>query len=101
MPALRMFTVISEGKSDSDAFAQAQKSPLLAGRVSYQLMDPTTVFPSDKHALSRAEDVFGVQPQADKVYIAGAHTNTVWALRIYSTVPGVKRLLFFGLYEPR
>jgi len=94
--ALRMFTVISEGASDDRAFWAAQQNPLLMGRERYELLDPTTLFPSDMHARARAEDMFGVQPQESQVSIAGEKTNTVWAVRIISD-RGVKRLLFFGL----
>ncbi len=95
--ALQMFAVFAEAGSNDHAFAQAQENSLLAGRVRYEILDPTTTFPSDKLALSRAEDVFGVQPQDDKVSIAGEWTNTVWAIRVHTMNPGMKRLLFFGL----
>jgi len=94
--SLYTFYVISEGPSDSAAFALAQQNPAMLGRTSYQLLD-SVLFPSDQHAVRRAEDVFGVQPQESQVSIAGADTNTVWAVRIYTTQPGTKRLLFFGL----
>lgn len=93
--SLRMFSVIAEAPTAALAFASAQRSELLAGRLSYSMIDPTTVFPSDKHALTRAEDYFGVQPQ-EGPSPAGAGMNMVFALRIHAPV-GVHRLLFFGL----
>lgn len=94
--ALRMFTVIAESGSNDRAFEIAQQNPLLAGRTRYELLDPTTVYPSDKLAHSRAEHLFGVQPDATQVSIAGEKTNTVWAVRILAD-PGAHRLMFFGL----
>lgn len=93
--SLKLFTVIGEGPTDALAFRQAQGSELLAGRDRFMLLDPHTVFPSDRHAFVRAEDHFGVQPQ-EGPSPAGAGMNTVFALRIHSAV-GVRRLLFFGL----
>lgn len=98
--ALSMFHVFAEGHSDSAAFAKAQQSPLLAGRVRYEMIDTHTIFPSDILAHSRAEYIFGVQPQADKVYIAGEHTNTAWAIRVHTISQGMRRLMFFGLHRP-
>jgi hypothetical protein len=95
--SLHMFAVFAEAGSVNKAFAAAQQDPLLAGRTLYEIIDPTTIFPSDALAISRAEWIFGVQPQADKVYIAGEHTNTVWAIRVHTMNPGQQRLLFFGL----
>lgn len=92
--SLRLFTVIAEGPTDASAFADAQRNPLLAGRIHFSLIDPTTFFPSDKHAFVRAEDYFGVQPQ-EGPSLAGAGMNTVFALRIHAPVG--RRLLFFGL----
>lgn len=94
--SLKLFTVITEAHSNDAAFAAAQQSPVMGGRIFYSLIDGTTVFPSDKHALLRAEDYVGVQPQDDRVYLAGDRSNTVWALRIHAPT-GIKRLLFFGL----
>lgn len=93
--SLRMFATVTEAATDALAFAQAQQSELLAGRLSYSLIDGTTIFPSDQHALTRAQDWFGVQPQ-EQVSVAGAGMNMVLALRIHAPV-GRKRLLFFGL----
>jgi len=59
------------------------------------------LFPSDTIAYQRAEATFGVQPQADKVYIAGANTNTVWAIRVVTQNVGKKRIMFFGLRNVR
>jgi hypothetical protein len=95
--ALTMFTVFANGASDDRVFEAAQQSPLLAGRTRYELIDPSTLYPSDALAYSRAEYIFGVQPQDDKVYIAGEKTNTVWALRVLTTERGMKRMMFFGL----
>jgi hypothetical protein len=94
--ALKLFTVFAEALSESRAFAAALQNPLMAGRSRYQLLD-TILFPSDQLALKRAEATFGVQPQADKVSIAGAYTNTVWAIRIVTQNQGMKRLMFFGV----
>lgn len=95
--ALHIFTVFSEGGSDDRAFWAAQQNPLLAGRERYEILDPTTIHPSDQAAFQRAEWMYGVQPQADKVDIAGPHTNTVRAIRVHTTNKGMKRLMFFGL----
>jgi len=95
-----MFTVFAEGPTDDRAFALAQQNPAMAGRTKYQIMD-SVLFPSDGHAFRRAEDMFGVQPQADKVSIAGAHTNTVWAIRVLTVNQGMKRIMFFGLQSVR
>tara|TARA_R110002110_G_scaffold176335_1_gene380396 strand:- start:42 stop:341 length:300 start_codon:yes stop_codon:yes gene_type:complete len=94
--ALKIFTVFAEARSDGRAFDIAVQSPAMMGRTRYQLMD-TVLFPSDKIAAQVPESVFGVQPQADKVSIAGAHTNTVWAIRVLTQNPGMKRLMFFGV----
>jgi len=95
--ALRIFAVIAEAASDDRAFAEAQKHPKMRGRVRYEWLDPGVLHPSDKHAYLMAESVFGVQPQADKVSIAGEHTNTVWAIRVLTQNRGQKRIMFFGL----
>lgn len=95
--ALVMFHVFATGRTDAETFALAQGDEKLAGRTRYEIIDPSTLYPSDKHAFLRAEDIFGVQPQADKVYIAGENTNTVWALRVLTTEPGMKRMMFCGL----
>ena len=96
MPPPRLFTVYAEAGSDDRAFAQAQQNPAMAGRARYEVLD-SVLFPSDHHAFLRAEEIFGVQPQADKVYIAGTDTNTVWAIRVIPRAVGQKRLMFFGL----
>lgn len=93
---IRLFTVFVEGKTDDQAFALAQQNPVMAGREKYQILD-SVLFPSDGHAFRRAETTFGVQPQADKVYIAGAHTNTAWGIRVLTQNQGMKRIMFFGL----
>ena len=98
--ALQLFTVFVEGGSDDRAFKIAQQSPLLAGRTRYELIDPSTYYPSDSLAHSRAAYTFGFQPQADQVHIAGEHTNTAWALRVRTTTRGMRRLMFFGLHRP-
>jgi len=98
--ALQMFTVFVEASTDGRAFALAQQNPVMAGREKYQVLD-SVLFPSDSHAFRRAEATFGVQPQEDKVYIAGAHTNTAWAIRVLTTNQGMKRLMFFGLRKIR
>lgn len=98
--ALSIFAVFAEGHSDGAAFAEAQKNPAMVGRVRYELIDGRTVYPSDKIAFERAEWAFGVQPQADKVDIAGEHTNTVWAIRVHTMNRGMKRLMFYGLHRP-
>jgi hypothetical protein len=64
------------------------------------MIDDRTFYPSDTLAVSRAEWIFGVQPQDDKVYIAGEWTNTAWAIRVHTTSKGMKRLMFFGLHRP-
>lgn len=95
--ALKMFVVFTEARSDDRCWAQAQQNPVMIGRTHYQFMDPGVLHPSDKHAYLLAESVFGVQPQADKVSIAGAHTNTVWAIRVLTQNKGFKRIMFFGV----
>lgn len=97
--ALSIFAVIGEGPSDILAFRQAQQNPLLSGRINYQLLDPSTLFPSDAHARSRAEDLFGIFPDATKVSIAGEGMNMVWAIRIYTGTTKRSRLLFCGLHR--
>jgi hypothetical protein len=99
--ALQIFTVFAEARSDDRAFWEAQKNPLMSGREKYQILDASVTFPSDDLAFKRAEALFGVQPQADKVYIAGAHTNTVWAIRTLTQNRGMRRLMFFGLRRIR
>lgn len=96
--SLKTMMVIGEGATDASAFASAlSRAPeLLAGRIRFEYIDPTTIFPSDHHAAVRAEDFFGVQPQEGVVSAAGVGMNTLFALKITSRV-GVKRLLFFGL----
>ena len=94
--AIKRFTVFAEASSDAAAFAQAQQNPLMSGREKYQVLD-SVLFPSDQHAFRRAEATFGVQPQANQVHIAGAYTNTVWAIRVLTQNPGMKRLMFFGV----
>jgi len=94
--ALKLFTIFAEELSDARAFASTLQNPLMLGRTRYQLLD-TILFPSDQLALKRAEATFGVQPQADRVSIAGANTNTVWAIRIVTQNQGMKRLMFFGV----
>jgi hypothetical protein len=95
-----MFAVFAESSTDGRAFAEAQKNPVMAGKTRYELLD-SVLFPSDRIAYQRAESTFGVQPQADKVYIAGANTNTVWAIRVLTQNVGKKRLMFFGLRHIR
>ncbi len=95
--ALVMFHAFGNGRTDAQAFAAAQQCEHLAGRTIYELIDPTTLYPSDQHAFTRAEYLFGVVPQADKVCIAGENTNTVWAIRVHIPQPGMKRMLFCGL----
>lgn len=73
----------------------------MVGRTRYEILDPTTTYPSDKHAHSRAEYIYGVQPQESQVDIAGADTNTVRALRVHTTSKGMKRIMFFGLRRQR
>jgi len=97
--ALSIFAVIGEGSSDILAFRQAQQNPLLAGRINYQLLDPSTTFPSDSHAYTRAEDLFGIFPDATKVSIAGERMNMVWAIRIYTGTTKRSRLMFCGLHR--
>jgi hypothetical protein len=97
--ALKIFRVIGEGSSDILAFKQAQQSPLLAGRINYKLLDPSTVFPSDAHATLRSEDYFGIFPDATRVDIAAEGMNMVWAVRIYTGTTKRARLLFFGLHR--
>ncbi len=97
MPMPIMFTIFAEAGSDDLAFALAQQQPAMLGRVRYEILDNTTIYPSDAHAFKRAEYTFGPVPQADKVYIAGQNTNTVWAVRVHTTTKGTRRLMFFGL----
>jgi len=97
---IRMFAVFAEASTDGRAFAIAQQDPVMAGREKYQVLD-SVLFPSDSHAFRRAEATFGVQPQEDKVYIAGAHTNTAWAIRVRTINQGMKRLMFFGVRKVR
>ena len=94
--ALKMFAVFAEASTDGRAFALAQQNPTMAGRTKYEVLD-SVLFPSDGHAYRRAESTFGVQPQADKVYVCGAHTNTAWAIRVLTINQGMKRIMFFGL----
>jgi len=94
-----MFAVFAEGGSDDRAFWEAQKAPVMAGRSRYEILDNSTIYPNGQLAFKRAESIFGVQPQADKVYIAGEHTNTVWAVRVLPSAVGQKRLMFFGLHR--
>ena len=101
MPSLKIFAVFAEGHSDGAAFAVAQQSPGLVGRARYELIDNSTVYPSDLIAFQRAEWTFGVQPQEDKVYIAGPDTNTAWAIRVHTQSQGMKRLMFYGLRRIR
>lgn len=95
--ALHIFTIIVEAGSDDRAFAIAQQNPLMVGRARYEILDSTTIHPSDSAARQRAEWMYGVQPQESQVDIAGADTNTVRAIRIHTPTRGVKRLMFFGL----
>jgi len=101
MPSLKLFAVFAEGHSDGAAFASAQQHPDLVGRVRYELIDGATFYPNDIIAFQRAEWTFGVQPQEDKVYIAGADTNTAWAIRVRTVSRGMKRLMFYGLRRVR
>lgn len=98
--ALQMFVVFVEASTDARAFAIAQQNPVMAGREKYEVLD-SVLFPSDSIAYQRAESIFGPQPQADKVYIAGAYTNTVWAIRVLTQSQGMKRLMFFGIRRVR
>lgn len=98
--AIRMFVVFAEASTDDQAFAIAQQNPVMLGREKYQVLD-SVLFPSDTIAFQRAEATFGVQPQEDKVSIAGAHTNTVWAIRVLTINQGMKRLMFFGVRKVR
>ena len=98
--ALQMFAVFAEDQTDGRAFAAAQQNPVMAGKTRYELLD-SVLFPSDTIAYQRAESTFGVQPQADKVYIAGANTNTVWAIRVLTTNVGMNRIMFFVLRHIR
>ena len=95
--ALEIWHVFAEDGSPERAFAQARQHPLMKGRVRYELMDPTTLYPSDQHAFLRSEDVFGVRPQPNKVSIAGANTNTCWAIRVLPQKKGQQRFMYFGL----
>ncbi len=97
---IQLFVVFAEASTDGQAFAIAQQNPSMAGREKYQVLD-SVLFPSDTIAYQRAEATFGVQPQADKVSIAGAHTNTVWAIRVITMNQGMKRLMFFGVRRVR
>lgn len=97
--ALKIFKVIGEGASFIIAFKQAQQNPLLAGRINYKVLDPSTEFPSDTHAATRAEDYFGLFPDATRVDIAADGMNMVWAIRIYTGTTKRTRLLFFGLHR--
>ena len=101
--AVFIFSVIAEAKSDDLAFAlaKAARPDLLAGRDRYQILDGRINFPSDRHAFDRAEDVYGVQPQAFVPTIAGPGMNTVWAQRILPLTCGNRRLMFFGLSTDR
>lgn len=99
--ALRLFVVFAEAQSDSRCWAAAQQNPLMVGRARYEILDPTTTYPSDKHAHSRAEYMFGVQPQESFVDIAGADTNTVRALRVHTPNKGMRRLMFFAVRRQR
>jgi len=99
--ALHIFTVFAEAGSDDRAFWAAQQNPLLVGRARYELLDPTTIHPSDRAAFQRAEWLYGVQPQEDKVDLAGPDTNTVRAIRVHTTNKGMKRLMFFGVRRAR
>lgn len=105
MPALWMAAVIAEGLSDDLAFEAARQSadggPLLLGRDRYVHLDKNVLFPNDRLAYTRAEDVFGVQPQFGQSSIAGLGMNTCWAVRIRPLVEGRRRLLFFGLVNFR
>lgn len=97
--ALTIFKVFGEGSSDILAFQQAQQHPLLQGRINYKLLDPSTTFPSDAHAATRAEDYFGLFPDYTRVDIAGEGMNMVWAIRSYTGTTKRSRLLFIGLYR--
>jgi len=101
MPRLRIFAVFTEGHSDAAAFALAQQHPDMVGRARYELIDGSTRYPSDTIAFQRAEWTFGVQPQEDKVYIAGADTNTAWAIRVHTQTQGKTRIMFYGLRRVR
>lgn len=94
------FAVIGEGRSDDAAFLAARLSEAgkvkMAGRIIYQILDPSTIYPTDAIASRRVTDMFGVCPQIGVVSPAGVGTNTVYAVRVL-TDPGLKRLLFFGL----
>ena len=92
-----MFVVFAEAGSDDLAFAIAQQQAAMSGRVRYEILDNSTIYPSESLAVKRAEYTFGVQPQSDKVYIAGKHTNTVWAIRVIPQKEGQRHLMFFGL----
>jgi len=101
MPSLRIFAVFAEGHSDAAAFAVAQQHPDMVGRVRYEMIDGSTRYPSDTIAFQRAEWTFGVQPQEDRVYIAGADTNTAWAIRVHTQTQGKTRIMFYGLRRVR
>lgn len=95
--ALHIFTVFAEAPSDDRAFWAAQQNPLLAGRTRYEILDSSTMHPSDQAAFQRAEWMYGVQPQENQVDIAGPNTNTVRAIRVHTMNKGMKRLMFFGV----
>lgn len=99
--ALFIFHVFAEAGSDDRAFWAAQQNPALAGRERYEILDPTTIHPSDAAAFQRAEWMYGVQPQESQVDIAGPHTNTVRAIRVHTANKGMKRLMFFGVSKRR
>jgi hypothetical protein len=98
-----MFSVIAEAGSDDYAFAlaKAAQPELLLGRDRYVILDGRILYPSDRHSYERAEDVFGVQPQAGVPSIAGPGMNTCWAQRILPLQNGRRRLHFFGLVSYR
>lgn len=99
--ALHLFVVFAEAKSPDRAFAAAKQDPLLKDRSRYELLDPTTTYPSDADAYRRAEWIYGVQPQESQVDIAGPDTNTVRAIRVYTTDPGSQRYMYFGVRRAR
>ncbi len=95
--AVQIFAVFAEGNSPDHAFSLAQQNPSLVGRTRYEILDNSTIHPSDTAAFQRAEWMYGVQPQADKVDIAGPYTNTARAIRVHTVTRGKKRLMFFGV----
>lgn len=99
--ALHLFVVFAESGSPDRAFSEARQNPLLKGRERYEVLDPTTTYPSDADAYRRAEWIYGVQPQESQVDIAGPDTNTVRAIRVYTTQPGSQRFMFFGVRRVR